>query len=333
LSFPIGFGPKKLGRSPKLRKWLKNEGKTNTNLIIHSHGLWLMANIYPSAITNMYNIPLIVSPRGSLTKYAMSIGSKFKLLYWRFVQKPALENVSLFHATAESEYEDIRNMGFKQPVAIIPNGIDIPNYIACNKSNVRTLLFLGRLHPNKGLNMLLNAWKAVEDKFPDWKLIIVGPHEGLYDNGKDYFSKVLNLVKELDIKRIEFSGALYGRNKWQAYADADLFVLPSYSENFGMTVAEALASGIPAIVTKGAPWSGLESQNAGWWINIGEDYLVETFNESLSLSQEKLKDMGQNGRKWMEKDFSWQSIGQRMGETYKWLSDQSNPVPPWIKID
>ncbi len=192
--------------------------------------------------------------------------------FWRLMQKPALGATSCFHATAESEYKDIRRAGFRQPVAIIPNGIDLPPITLKHRGNARTLLFLGRVHPSKGLDLLLPAWRAVQDRFTDWRLIIAGP-----DNG-GYLKRVQTLSDQLQLKRIEFLGELKGEQKWEAYREAELFVLPTYSENFGMTVAEALAAGVPAIVSKGAPWPGLEMRRVGWWIDVGLDPLVTSLN-------------------------------------------------------
>ena len=223
----------------------------------------MMPNVYPGQVARRYGLPLVVSPRGTLSEWAMHSGSAVKRLFWPLVQRPSLAATTCFHATAESEYEDIRRMGFRQPVAVIPNGIDIKELQPKSSSGGRTLLFLGRIHPIKGLDMLLPAWRAVQTKFPDWHLRIIGP-----DNG-GYVEKMRRMAHDLKLERIEFCGSLYGQDKWDAYRNADLFVLPTYSENFGMAVAEALASAVPAIVTKGAPWEGLATENAGWWIDIG----------------------------------------------------------------
>ena len=127
------------------------------------------------------------------------------------------------------------------------------------------------------------------------------------------------LARDLRLKRVEFSGPLFGEQKWDAYRQAELFVLPTYSENFGMSVAESLAAGTPTIVSKGAPWEGLEKNNAGWWIDIGIDPLVACLEEALSRPFEQLVEMGDAGRNWMVNDYSWESIGQQMAATYRWV--------------
>jgi glycosyltransferase involved in cell wall biosynthesis len=195
--------------------------------------------------------------------------------------------------------------------------------MARSATGLRRLLFLGRIHPNKGLDMLLPAWKAVEDRFPDWQLSVIGPDEGGYQ------SQMMKFATDLAIKRIEFGGAKFGAQKWQAYADADLFVLPSYSENFGMSVAESLASGVPSIVAKGAPWAGLETNGAGWWIDIGVDPLVACLESALVQSPEALKVMGERGRAWMMREYSWQRIGQQMVDAYRWVL-HGGERPAWV---
>ncbi len=324
--FPYGCGPKRLGNSPAMKQWLLNQAKNKDTVIFHNHSLWMMPNIYPGKIANKYHIPYIVSPRGTFTKYAIKSGSKIKKLFWPLLQQPSLKSVSCFHATCEAEYLDIRRMGFNQPVAIIPNGIDIPRLIDKKSNNFKTLLFLGRIHPNKGLDMLLPAWKAIQNNFPDWNLKIVGPD----NNG--YLLKMKKLSENLLLERVEFVGSLYGDDKWQAYAKADLFILPSYSENFGMSVAEALASGTPAIVSKGAPWNDLKKHNAGWWIELGVEPLVNCLNNVLLSDSEQFKIMGKNGRKWMNDEFSWINISKMMKKTYYWVLNGGN-TPNWIKIN
>ncbi len=312
-SFPIEGYPARLGRSPKMRGWLTGVTKDGSIDIMHNHSLWMMPNVYSCNAVKGTNVPLIVSPRGTMSERAMSNGSKVKKVFWPLIQRPALDQVTCFHATARSEYEDIRRMGFQQPVAIIPNGIDVPDVRTPLRGDMRTLLYLGRIHPIKGLDNLLPAWAAVQHHFTEWQLRIVGP-----DN-KGYLKEMRQLAAKLKLERIEFSGPLTGDKKMAAYSEADLFILPSYSENFGMTVAEALASGTPAIVTQGAPWSGLNENNAGWWIDTGIDPLVTCLEHTLSQPRTSLDTMGLNGRRWMEKDFSWDNIAVRMKATYDWI--------------
>ena len=159
--FPYGLGPKKLGRSPEMYAWLKLQTKEKKVDLIHNHSLWMMPNVYPKEICQRAGVPLIISPRGTLSDWAMQSGSVIKKLFWPLVQRPVLSSAACFHATAYSEYEDIRRLGFRQPVAVIPNGIDIGT-LQKNKSKERTLLFLGRIHPKKGIEMLLQAWKMLQ---------------------------------------------------------------------------------------------------------------------------------------------------------------------------
>lgn len=322
-TFPFGLGPRRLGRSPEMRRWLSATAESRTVDLIHNHSLWMMPNVYPGQVAARYGIPLMISPRGTLSEWAMRSGSSLKRVFWPLIQRPALSSTTCFHATAESEYEDIRRMGFHQPVAIIPNGIDIPNLLPKVRGDLRTLLYLGRIHPIKGLDMLLPAWRAVQDRFSEWRLRIVGP-----DNS-GYLAKMQQLASELELQRIEFAGPLHGEAKWRAYAQADLFVLPTYSENFGISVAEALAAGTPAIVTKGAPWRGLANQGAGWWIDIGVDSLVACLEDALSQSSIDLAEMGQRGRGWMAAEYSWPHIAQQMAETYRWVL-KGGSKPEWV---
>jgi len=294
--------------------------------------MWQMNALYPARAARRGNVQLVYSPRGAFSEWAMRHGSRAKKLFWPLLQRPALEQATCFHATAEAEYRDIRRLGFTQPVAIIPNGIDLPAPPVRSMSQQRTLLFLGRIHVVKGLDILLPAWRALQANFHDWRLVIAGGDDG-YHGVSGYLDEVKGKVQELGLERVEFPGPLYGDEKMQAYRDADLYVLPSYSENFGMTVAEALAMGTPAIVSKGAPWSGLVQEGAGWWCDIGVDPLVLSLKDAMARSPAALGTMGERGRAWMQKDFSWSGIGARMSATYQWLCDRSLPVPSWVRMD
>ena len=137
---------------------------------------------------------------------------------------------------------------------------------------------------------------------------------------------------KLRLRRMEFVEPLYGEAKLSAYREADLFVLPTRSENFGITVAEALAAGTPAIVTKGAPWQGLQTHRAGWWIDIGVDALVAALEEAMAASPDELVRRGINGREWMIRDFSWHNLGKQMDRTYRWLME-GGVHPSWVRLN
>lgn len=325
-TFSLGWGPRRLGRSSQMRRWLQAEVKSGAVDIIHNHGLWMMPNVYAGNACLNSNCRLMFSPHGAMSSWALGRSALMKDVFWKLLQGPAVRAAACFHATAESEFEDIRRLGFKQPVCIIPCGVNVAPLEPKHADSRRQLLFLSRIHPIKGVDILLHAWQAVEHKFPDWDLQIVGP-----DNG-GYLAEMQSLAEKLQLKRIVFRGPLFGDEKLQAYRDASLYVLPTHSENFGITVAEALATGTPAIVTHGAPWAGLVEQGAGWWIEIGVDPLINCLEQALSISPQRLSEMGKAGHEWVERDFSWERINAQFLVTYRWLLD-GGEQPPWVRLD
>ncbi|WP_126455631.1 glycosyltransferase [Sulfuriflexus mobilis] len=325
-TFPLGFGPRRLGVSPKMRRWLKQEVSSGRVEIIHNHSLWMMPNVYPGYAVRDSRCRLVVSPRGTLSAWALGLNALQKKIFWHVLQAPALRAAACFHATSESEYEDIRRCGFRQPVCILSNGIDVPPLEQTPNSGRRQLLFLGRIHPIKGIDNLLRAWQVVEHRFPDWELHIAGP-----DN-RGHLAAMQALAKQLRLECVVFRGPLFGEKKLRAYRAASLFVLPTHSENFGMSVAEALAAGTPAIVTKGAPWDGLDKQDAGWWIDIGVDPLVACLGDALATPPTLLAEMGRAGREWMLRDYSWERIAAQLSVVYCWLLE-GGETPPCVRLD
>jgi glycosyltransferase involved in cell wall biosynthesis len=293
-------------------------------VLFHNHSLWMMPNVYPGVVARRHAVSYVVSPRGTLSNWAINSGLVAKRLFWPLVQRPSLAALSCWHATSDAEYSDIRACGLRQPVAVIPNGVDLPDLPAKENSNVRTLLFLGRIHPKKGLDILLRAWRATQQRFGEWRLIIAGP-----DND-GHLARMQTLASDLKLERVYFVGPLYGRDKWLAYGNSDLFVLPTHSENFGLAVAEALAAGTPAIVTRGAPWEGLRKHQAGWWIDIGLEPLIAAFEEAFDLPTNHLRLMGEKGRRWIANEFSWSTLAERMLDVYKWVLG-NGPRPDCIR--
>ena len=314
----------RLGISNSMGKTLRR--KAITANILHNHSLWMMPNVYSGRAVRNTDCRLVVSPRGTLSQRALQQSYWPKRIMWRLCQHDAVRQAACLHATAEHEYLDIRRAGFRQPVAIIPNGIDVPPALSDQPSGPRTLLFLGRIHPIKGLEGLLRAWHSVQASFPDWEIQIVGPGDS------SYIASLKRLAVELNLQRTGFAGPAYGVEKQAWYRRAELSVLPSWSENFGMSVSESLSHGLPAIATDATPWSGMSTHRCGWWIETGESALTDCLQKSLSKTRSELTEMGQRGRQWMKSEFAWPRISSMMFGTYEWLLGGGTP-PAWIATD
>lgn len=298
--------------------------------LIHSHGLWTPANHWAAKAARQSNIPLIIQPRGMLEPWALSQRAWKKRLAMTLYQRRDLDQAAMFIATAWTEGENIRRLGFRQPIAVIPNGVelDVPGVDGCSLhqglERPRTVLFLSRIHPKKGLLNLLDAWARVVPN--GWRLKIAGPDEG------GHLVEVRALARRLGIDPlVDFVGELDGVAKSQAYAGADLFVLPTFSENFGVVVAEALAHGVPVITTRGTPWADLETYRCGWWVDIGVDPLMQALREAMDLSDDERRAMGVRGRAYVRR-YDWGDIARQTMDVYRWVLGKGTQ-PACVRTD
>lgn len=313
----------KLGLSRALRRRLGAESYD----VLHTHGLWLMANVYPAAAARARGIPLLLSPRGMLGEGALRFSRWRKRVFWALMQRRAAQAVSCFHATSIQEYHDIRNFGLRQPVAVIPNGIDLPPPQPDREDRERLVLSLGRVHPKKGLDRLIRAWALLpEPARADWRLRIVGPDEG------NHAAELRRLAAELGLTGVTVSEPVFGEEKRRLMARAWVFALPTLNENFAMTVAESLAVETPVISTVGAPWQGLETHRCGWWVEHGPEPMASALAEAMALSPGELAGMGARGRDWMRRDFGWARIAEDMQAAYRWLLGAEGQ-PPHVITD
>ena len=302
-------------RSPfAFRRLLQETVQQEKPDVIHDHGAWLPGNRAASLAAARHDVPLVISPRGMMTGWALQHHGLKKRVAWHLYQKRVLQRADCFHVTSDEEAESLRRLGFEQPAAVIPNGVPLPDAYKTQPSDgeQRTALFLSRIHPKKGLPMLLDAWAEVR---PDgWRIVLAGPDDGGHRAELEQQVRAHGLGNE-----VSFPGTIPDDEKWQRYRNADLFVLPTHSENFGIVVAEALASGVPAITTKGAPWQELETHRCGWWIDIGTETLTQALREATVLSDEERLAMGRRGRALVKEEYSWQQVAGQMQEVYAWL--------------
>lgn len=288
--------------------------------VLHEHGLWLPLNRGSAKVAERYRIARVISIRGMLSGWALGQSRFRKKVAWHAFQAGSLRRAALLHVTAADELQDVRRMGLSLPVAVIPNGIDIPDLLPATPSGDRTLLFLSRLHRIKGVDELLQAWKAVQ---PDgWRLVIAGPVED------PLIGRRVRELSERD-SSVEYVGEVDDVSKWDLYKSADLFVLPTHSENFGIVVAEALGAGVPVITTRAAPWSELESHTCGWWIDTGTEPLIVALRDATTRPKEALEAMGARGRELVRLNYSWDMIAERMLASYEWILGRGSK-PSWL---
>lgn len=293
--------------------------------LVHTHGLWLYYQVVAYRYAAATGIPLVVSPRGMLEPWAFRHNRFRKLPLWWLYEKRGLQSAAVLHATSRQEAESLRALRLTAPIAVIPNGVDLPDREETYSGNGKTALFLSRIHAKKGLLNLVAAWRNVQPS--GWRVIVAGPDEN------DHEREVKAAVRQAGLGNcFEFVGPVYGERKSCLFRGADLFLLPSHSENFGNAVAEALAYGLPVITTTGTPWSDLREHACGWWIEVGVDSLTEALRAAISLSPEERRAMGLRGRRLVEDRYSWKSVAAEMKKVYEWATG-AGPQPDCVRLD
>jgi glycosyltransferase involved in cell wall biosynthesis len=283
--------------------------------VIHDHGLWLPSNIAAARAARHRGLPYLVSTHGMLEPWALGYRGGRKLVAWLLYQRRLLEGAAALVCNAEPERATVIAAMPGRPVAVIPNSVAMPEEVAAGP-RPRTLLFLSRLHPVKNLPGLLDAWAMVAPDFPEWRLRIAGPDEtGL---GPDLSARIAAMGAAGE--RVRLEGAVADADKAAVLAGAALFVLPSFSENFGLVAAEALAHGLPVIASTGTPWSGLAQAGCGWQAAPDPVSLAAALRTAMALPPEALAAMGAAGRNYVEARFSPARIGEQLVELYHWAA-------------
>ena len=282
--------------------------------LVHVNCCWMPACALVQKIAQKHNLKVVLTPHGMLEPWII------KRHYWTrklpallLYQKSAIQNADCLQATAESEKQNLLKLGYNSNIKIVKLGIDAES-IAMKTSwkKSKQLLFLSRVHVKKGINYLIEATDILRDALQGYKILVAG------EGDADYVASLKQQIMDKGLQDIiQLIGGVYGDKKWELFQTSDFFVLPTHSENFGLAIAESLASGTPVITTVGTPWNDLNSSNSGAWIEIGTQPLVETLKRFLSLSDEELEVMGRNGRKLIETKYSAMVMAEEMMEIYQ----------------
>lgn len=315
--------------------------------IVHCHGLWLYPSIVGLTVNSKLNVPYVISPRGMLDPWAVKNSAWKKKLMGILFENRHLRKSACIHALCQSEADSIRAYGLKNPIAIIPNGIDLPDFdhsmlnVQRSKKK-RKLLFLGRIHPKKGLKELIDAWSMVQEAWrKDWELIIAGWDEGGHLDSLEKQVSSLGLqwsVDELDSELcspssvIHFVGPKFGAEKDVLLSSVDAFILPSFSEGLPMSVLEAWAHGLPVLMT---PQCNIpEGFAAGAAINIepNPNDVATGLLSLFSMSDADRLQMGQRGLALVKEKFTWTKIAAEMYAVYQWILE-GGQAPDCVRFD
>lgn len=301
-------GPRGLGYAPAMAETLVRRSPD----IVHLHGLWLHPGRSVLQWSRQTGNPFVLSPHGMLSPVALSYSRLKKKIASRWFQNSVFARAAALQVTSEQEQIDARAFGLQQSIFVIPNGVRMMNPIPSESPRQgRTILSLGRVHSIKGLDQLIQAWGGLEAEFPDWRLKIVGPDEG----GEK--ERLRLLAAKLGLSRVDFFGPVYGDEKMRVLAEADIFALPSRSENFALTVSESLMLAVPVVASKGSPWAGLDTEACGRWVDFGALSMAGALRELMLLDEAQRKEMGERGRCWMMREFTWPLIARKSLRCYQ----------------
>ena len=284
--------------------------------IVHVNCCWTPDCAMIQRLAQKRGYKVVLTPHGMLEPWII------KRHYWTrkvpalwLYQKAAVQRADCVQATAESERDNLLKLGYNSNIKVVRLGIDAES-IEMKRSwkKSRQILFLSRVHVKKGINFLVEAADVLRNELQGYKILVAG------EGDADYVEAMKRMICDRGLQDIvQLIGGVYGDEKWRLFQTSDFFVLPTHSENFGLAIAESLASGTPVITTVGTPWSDLNSSEAGAWIEIGTEPLVETLRRFLDLSEDELETMGRNGRKLIETKYSAHVMAEQMMEVYNGL--------------
>ncbi|MGA2185625.1 MAG: glycosyltransferase [Bryobacteraceae bacterium] len=316
-------GPKAFGYAPALARALDSLDPD----LLHVHGLWTYSSL-ASVRWSRGKRPYLVSPHGMLDGWALNNSRWKKRVIAALYENEHLRVAACLHALNTAEADAIRAYGLRNPICVIPNGVELPTSLteAREARQARILLYLGRLHPKKGLLNLVEAWSQVRKEADEsgWRLVIAG-----WDQ-KSHRSQIEVLSARLGVNStVDFVGPQFGAAKTAAFSSAAAFVLPSLSEGSPMTVLEAWSWGLPILMTPQCNLPEGAATGAALMMAPDADSISAALHRLFSMSDAQRLNMGARGRRLVEERFQWRAIGRKMADVYDWVLD-AGPKPEFV---
>ena len=312
-----------------LTKWLfLNVGNYD---LVHTNAIFSYPVLPAHWACQLHQVPYIMTPHGMLEPWALAYKAWKKRLYYVLVEKTALQNANAIQITGSPEANSVKSLDIETPLTFVPNGIHcqdfetLPNPEIFYKKfpdtrNKTLIIFLGRLDPKKGLDLLATAFAKVHTQFPQTHLIIAGPDNIVFlPTTQGYFAQAGCL------DAVTFTGMLTGTLKYAALAAASLYVAPSYSEGFSVSVLEGMASGLPCVITTGCNFPEAIEAQAAYAVNIDADEVANTLIQCLKNPQQA-KAIGDRARKLVFEQYTWESIATKMIQVYTAILNK-NSIP------
>ena len=330
-----------LGASIRRPSQQKIDGTVDDNPeVVHFHGIWSPQFARKVRFWNERGVPCVTTVHGMLEPYARSRKWLKKRVAWWLFQRDVLNQMKVLHVTSTVERDNLIALDLRAPIYLIPWGIELPPSpcaydapnIVCSSgspisvkeigglrsgSSLKVALYVGRLCPVKGLPLLVSAWARVRPE--NWMMRIIGPDEAGHRRQLEALVKKNRLSDDF-----EFLGEKSAEQLHNFYSEADLFILPSFTENFGLVVAEAIAHGLPVITTQGTPWKSIQDSGGGWWVPATVDAIASALAEATNLEKTRLSLMGQMARKQVANSQSWLEVARRFMKLYEIANNGKN---------
>ena len=293
--------------------------------IVHFHGIWPPWQHRIQSFFESQGYSVVLSTHGMLAPWAMAHKRWKKIIPWYVYQKGDINRSKLIFSTSAKETCWIKDLGFKTPIIEAPLGTDIEfsGRPASHNMPIKFLSFVGRIYPVKGLDLLLKAWAKLKSEDWDWHLFLIGPDQSGYMGELVKLAKTLNLtvryggVDGVGASDITFAGPLFGAEKVSALAQSRGLLLPSYTENFGGVVIDALSLGLPVLASRATPWEILRDRGCGWQFELSAESLRDSLFTFTCLSDNERRDMGCRGCELVKVKYTWNAVCQKVENAYE----------------
>ncbi|OAM87877.1 hypothetical protein AW736_20280 [Termitidicoccus mucosus] len=290
--------------------------------LVHVHALFSHTSLAAARAARRAGVPYVIRPLGVLNHYGMTRRrARLKRLSFRWLESPLLRDAAAVHFTSEAEREEAESLGVPLRSAVIPLGVDVPETAADFAARKPWILYLSRIDPKKNIEGLLKAWAGLMAEFRDWKLMMAG------DGDVGYVRQMHALAESLKLgERVEWLGRIEGEVKERRFREAGVYVLPSFSENFGIAAVEAMGAGLPCLLGEGVAVAQEAVKAGGCVLTAPDEGNIREGLRALLQDAARRQALGIAARRFALKEYSLEAMGQRLVGLYTRIIEDSGKI-------